>query len=50
MDLSKTSFGAAMGAAPPNYVKIPDDYGDPEKSGLTHKVTGGTQTKNIDLP
>jgi hypothetical protein len=38
-----------MGATPPNYVKIPDEYSDPDKSGLTHKVTGGSQNKDIDL-
>jgi hypothetical protein len=31
------------------YVPIPRKYRDPEKSGLTHTVESGSQTKNIDL-
>ena len=34
---------------PPAYVKIPDKYSDPDKSGLTTTVTGGSQTFDIDL-
>jgi hypothetical protein len=30
-------------------VKIPDDYGDPSKSGLTYTVKGGKQTQDFDL-
>ena len=30
-------------------VKIPDDYGDPAKSGLTYTVKGGKQTQDFDL-
>jgi hypothetical protein len=32
-----------------NAVPIPENYADPEKSGLEYMVTGGTQTHNIDL-
>ncbi len=31
------------------FVKIPENYGDPEKSGLTHTVTSGAQEWNIEL-
>ena len=31
------------------YVPIPASYKDPEKSGLTYTVTGGTQTHDIEL-
>jgi hypothetical protein len=31
------------------YVKIPNKYKDPEKSGLTYTVTGGSQTHDIVL-
>jgi hypothetical protein len=31
------------------YVPIPASYKDPEKSGLTYTVTGGTQTYDIEL-
>jgi hypothetical protein len=31
------------------YVPIPENYADPEKSGLTYTVTGGPQTHEIDL-
>jgi hypothetical protein len=52
-DLPKDAH-APMSTAPPKadlkrYVPIPDQYGDPEKSGLTFKVTGGAQTHDIDL-
>jgi hypothetical protein len=30
-------------------IKIPEDYGDPDKSGLTYTVTGGAQTHDIPL-
>jgi hypothetical protein len=30
-------------------IKIPENYGDPEKSGLTHTVTGGQQVHDIPL-
>jgi len=33
-----------------HYVWIPDDYGDPAKSGLTYDVKPGSQTKDFDLP
>jgi len=29
--------------------KIPDNYADPEKSGLTYTIVSGPQTHNIDL-
>jgi hypothetical protein len=32
------------------YIPIPEDYGDPSKSGLTMTVTGGAQPHDIDLP
>jgi hypothetical protein len=32
-----------------NAVAIPENYADPEKSGLEYMVTGGAQTHNIDL-
>jgi hypothetical protein len=32
-----------------NYIWIPENYADPEKSGLTYTVTGGPQTHEIDL-
>lgn len=35
---------------PSHFVKIPDKYNDPDKSGLTYTVKGGTQTNDIDLP
>jgi hypothetical protein len=52
-DLPKDAH-APMSTAPPKvdykrYVKIPEQFGDPEQSGLTLKVTGGPQTHNIDL-
>jgi hypothetical protein len=28
---------------------IPEEYGDPDRSGLEYTVTRGSQTKNIDL-
>ncbi|HBI46107.1 MAG TPA: hypothetical protein DDY78_25115 [Planctomycetales bacterium] len=31
------------------YVAIPENYADPEKSGLTYTVTGGSQSYDIDL-
>jgi hypothetical protein len=31
------------------YVAIPENYADPEKSGLTYTVTSGPQTHEIDL-
>jgi hypothetical protein len=31
------------------YVAIPENYADPEKSGLTYTVTGGSQPHDIDL-
>jgi hypothetical protein len=31
------------------YVPIPENYADPEKSGLTYTVTGGPQPYDIDL-
>jgi len=31
------------------YVPIPASYKDPEQSGLTYTVTGGTQTHDIEL-
>jgi hypothetical protein len=34
---------------PKRYVPIPESYADPEKSGLTYAVTGGTQTHDIEL-
>jgi hypothetical protein len=46
----------AAGYAPPDsggaarrYVRIPPQYADPEKSGLTYTVTAGSQTYDIDL-
>jgi hypothetical protein len=30
-------------------IKVPEDYADPDKSGLTYTVTGGAQTHDIDL-
>jgi hypothetical protein len=30
-------------------VKLPENYADPDKSGLTYTVTGGPQTYDIDL-
>ena len=30
-------------------IKIPEDYGDPAKSGLTYTVKGGKQTQDFDL-
>jgi hypothetical protein len=33
----------------PVYVKIPEKYKDPEKSGLTLEVTKGSQSKNWEL-
>jgi len=32
-----------------NYVAIPENYADAEKSGLTYTVTGGKQEHNISL-
>jgi hypothetical protein len=34
---------------PSRYTWIPDNYGDPEKSGLAYTVQPGEQTHNIDL-
>jgi hypothetical protein len=52
-DLPEGAHGPMSGAPPKadtkRYVPIPEDYGDPDKSGLTLKVTGGPQTFNIDL-
>jgi hypothetical protein len=31
------------------YVEIPDNYADPDKSGLTLEVKGGSQTHDIEL-
>jgi hypothetical protein len=31
------------------FVPVPEQYADPEKSGLTFTVTGGPQTHDIDL-
>jgi hypothetical protein len=32
------------------YVPIPENYGDPEKSGLSYTVQSGSQSHNIELP
>jgi len=37
-------------AAPGKYVKIPDRFKDPAKSGLTYDVTPGDQKHDITLP
>lgn len=31
------------------YMRIPPEYADPAKSGLTHTVSGPTQTRDIEL-
>jgi hypothetical protein len=36
-------------ADPKRYVPIPDQYANPDSSGLTLDVKGGSQTHNIDL-
>lgn len=37
------------GKAKKGHMKIPEKYGDPEKSGLTYTVSAGSQTHNIKL-
>ena len=33
-----------------DYPKVPDEYGDPEKSKLTYVVVSGSQTHDIEIP
>jgi len=40
--------GSVKGS-PPKYTKIPQSYGDPNKSGLTYTVEPGAQTHDIPL-
>ena len=40
---------AMPGEPATTFTRIPDKYGDPEKSKLTYKVNTGSQTHNIDL-
>jgi hypothetical protein len=47
VDMGKFSGGAGVAGGP--VVEIPDQYADPEKSGLTYTVTGGDQTHDIPL-
>jgi hypothetical protein len=37
------------GPEPPEPVEIPQNYSDPEKSGLTYEVKSGSQPHDIDL-
>ena len=50
MPAGGTSAYGTPGAPTGKYVWIPDDYGDPAKSGLTYDVKPGSQTKDFDLP
>jgi hypothetical protein len=44
---TSTVYGSTAKKAPVE--KIPENFGDPDKSGLTYTVIGGPQTHNIDL-
>src|SRR5438105_4929324 len=44
---AKTASTAKKKASEPKYVKIPDSYSDPEKSGLAYTVKSGKNTHDI---
>jgi hypothetical protein len=49
-EAENSMYKSAPGSKGGKYVPIPDDYGDPDKSGLTLEVTGGNQPHDIELP
>jgi hypothetical protein len=46
---AQNSMYKASGGSKGKYVRIPDAFADPEKSGLTLEVTGGNQHHDIEL-
>ena len=48
VDVGKTIYGATRPQGQ-KYVPIPENYSDPEKSGKTYTVTGGSQQYDIRL-
>jgi hypothetical protein len=42
-------FSGGGGGSSKKGLQIPDKYGNPDESGLTYTVTGGSQTKDFNL-